>query len=239
MQRRTAVLLCAILVSLPLAADDMSEALDQMQKSKEEAAKAADFILANADRAPAANLFIASAVMLGRERTEDAAFLYYAAQMRRRLDVVRFPPTGSGGDSPDVLLGALSQQIGAAVNPAILRQPKQLSAALDRIAAWAPATPKSYEPGWKYSKRTADAAAQSAFEENRKDFLDHFRPIAMLLNRPDYFAAFKTLQDYNFSSFEEMRKPARIKEKEAAEKKMTAIEKELNVEGLYYRRAPR
>jgi len=235
MRIRFAVLL-ALAVALPIAADDMSDAIAQMQKSKEEGAKAADFILANAHRAPAPNLFIAAAIMLERQRTEDAAFLFYAGQMRRRLDVAHFPPSDSGGDSPDVLLGALSQQIGAAVNPAIMRQPKKLSAALDRIATWTPASPKSYDPGWKFTRRTSDAAAQTAFEANRKDFLAHFRPIAQLLNRADYFAAFTIVQDYNFSTAAEMQQPARLKAKEDAEKTMMAIERQLGIEGLYYKR---
>jgi hypothetical protein len=220
--RIIAAVLCSALALSAVAADD---------------AKSPDFILAHADRATAADLFLASAAMLQGGRVQDAAFLFYAAQMRRRLDIAHFPPKESGGDSPDVALMALSQQIGQAVNPAIMRQPKDLSAAIERVRAWTPITPKSYDPGWKFLRRENDAAAQSAFEANRKDFLDHFGPIATLLNRPDYFAAFKIVQDYNFSNFEEMRKPSRIREKDAAEKKMAAIEKDLGIEGLYYRRS--
>src|SRR5437763_7136810 len=138
MQFRCVLLLCAMLVSLPLAADDMSKALDQMNGSKEEAFKAADFVLANVGRAPAMDLFLASAVMLSRQRVEDAGFLLYTGQLRRRLDISRFPPAESGGDSPEVLLGAMSQQIGAAINPAVMRQPKELRAAVTRVAAWKP-----------------------------------------------------------------------------------------------------
>ena len=236
MRIRSVILVCTILAGLPIAADDMSDALERMQKSKDEAAKASDFILANAERAPSANLFVSAAIMLDRERVEDAAFLFYAAQLRRRLDISRFPPSETGGNSPEVLLGALSQQIGGAVNPAAMRHPKELGAALDRIAAWTPATPKGYDPGWKYAERAPDAAVQSAFEANRKEFLDHFRPLATLLNKPEYFAAFKIVQDYNFGTFEEMQKPARIKAKEEAERRMLAIEKELGIEGLYYKR---
>lgn len=199
----------------------------------------AEAVLAHADRAPAADLFTASAAMLGHKRLGDAAFLFYIAQMRRRLDIAHFPPKESGADSPDIALMALSQQIGQAVNPAIMRQPKELSAVLERVRAWTPVTPKTYDPGWKALRRESDTAAQSAFEANRKDFLDHFGGLATLLNRPDYFAAFKTLQDYNFSNYEEMKKPERIREREAAEKKMAAIEKELGIEGLYYRKGGR
>lgn len=194
-------------------------------------------VLAHADRAPAAHLFAASAEMLNRGRLQDAAFLFYIAQMRRRLDIAHFPPAESGADSPDILLMALSQQIGQAVNPAIMRQPKELSAVLERVRAWTPVTPRNYDPGWKPLRRESDAGAQGAFEKNKKDFLDHFGGLATLLNRPDYFAAFKTLQDFNFGNYEETKKPARVREKEAAEKKMAAIEKELGIEGLYYRRS--
>ena len=213
----TAVL--AIVLALPAAAGD-----DNSQ---------AESVLAHADRAPAGDLFTASAAMLNRQRLQDAAFLFYVAQMRRRLDIAHFPPKESGGDSPDVALMALSQQIGQAVNPAIMRQPKELGAVLDRVRAWTPVTPKNYDPGWKPLRRESDAAAQRAFEASKKDFLEHFGALVTLLNRPDYFAAFKTLQDYNFSNYGEMKKPARIHEREAAEKKMASIEKELGIEGLY------
>lgn len=228
-------LLCALSLFFPLTADDMSDALARMQKSKEEAEKASDFILANAHRAPAPNLFIASAIMLERKRTEDAAFLFYAAQIRRRLDRQRFLPSQSGADDPDIALGALSQQIGAAVNPAIMRQPKQFSAAIERVAAWTPETPKNYDPGWKFAKRP-DYGSKGDLDMIRGGFLEHMRPIATLLNRADYFAAFVTVQDFNFAAFEETRKPERIRAKEAAEKKMAAIEKETGIEGLYYKK---
>src|SRR5689334_17956907 len=50
---------------------------------------------------------------------EDAAFLFFAAQMRFQIDMQVFPPVQTGADSPNVLKSALSFTIGSRVGPLI------------------------------------------------------------------------------------------------------------------------
>lgn len=216
---------------------DMDKALAQL----ESAASPADatppmlYILAHSQEAPAMHLFVASAVAMSVERIEDAAFLFYAGQMRTRYDLAGFPPKGTGGDSPGVALGAISHQLGAEVNPAIMRRPAAFAKVVTRVQAWIPATPAGYMPGWEYTS-VQEAAAKRQLDEHRASFSKQFGAMATLLNDPQYFAAFKVLQDFNFATYEQMQEPKRVKEKKAAEQKMLSIEKQRDIEGLFYRK---
>lgn len=238
--RRIVTLLVLLLVAAPAliaAQRDMDKALEAMNGKDQAAAfKAADLVLANAQRAPAAALFVASAVNITRRDAAAAAYLFYAAQMRSRYDLNRYPPPkdAKGGDNPGIPLMALNQQIGAAVNPMIMRQPKVLSEVLKRLETFKPATPPNYDPGWKYGPPVANDEAMKLFSEYQREFLSHFRGLATLLNDPDYFAAFKTVQDFNLGTETEARIPAKVKAKQEAEKKMAAIEKQRGIEGFYF-----
>ena len=196
----------------------------------------AEVVLANAERTPSVELFLASVALLEQKRNADAAFLFFAAQLRSRYDLNRYPPKGTGGDSPDIAIGALSGQIGAAVNPAIMRQPKELRAVVDRIAKFTPATPRGYDPGWEHKRPASEKEALMLFNEQRAEFLTLYRGMVTLLEDPEYFAAFRTVQDYNFAPFEETRKPERIRAKDEAVQKMLAIEKKLDIEGMFHRK---
>jgi hypothetical protein len=215
----------------------MDEAMASIEKagSPAQAVAGMTYILEHASEAPAVHLFMASMAALGNKRAEDAAFLLYAAQFRAQFDLARFPPKQSGGNSPAVLLGALNQQIGEAVNPEIMRAPKSFAAVVKRVEAWSPGTPGGYDPGWEYSS-VADAAAKKQLQTSRAAFLKQFGAMSTLLNDPQYFAAFTVVQDFNFSTFEQMQDPKRIKAREAAEAKMLEIEKKRDIEGLYYKR---
>lgn len=217
------------------AATKMHDALLQLQRSKTaaDALPALTYILGHAAEAPSLQLFIGATAAMGNNRLEDAAFLFYIAQMRSRYDLLRFPPKATGGDSPAAVLAALNQQIGAAVNPAIMRQPASLTAVVKRVEAWTPAIPAGYEPGWPHTTGKQDAA-KALFATQRAAFKKQFGAISALLNDPEYFAAFRTVQDYNFSTAEQMKDARRKKAKQDAEQKMLAIERMRGLEGLYY-----
>lgn len=239
---RHAIVALALLAALPLfGAKKKPSGMDQALAKIEASSTPADamapmlFILAHSQEAPAMHLFLGSAVALSVNRLEDAAFLFYAGQMRTRYDLARFPPKGEGGDSPGVALGAISHQLGAEINPAIMREPLLFAKVVSRVEAWVPATPAGYDPNWEYAS-VQEAAARRQLTEHRESFSRQFGGLSTLLNDPQYFAAFKVLQDFNFSSYEQQQKPDRVKEKKAAEAKMLAIEKKRGIEGLFYRK---
>ena len=215
----------------------MDQALTKLQnaQSAEQAAAPIAYIVQHAQEAPAPHLFIASASAVSSDKLEDAAFLFYIAQMRARYDLSRFPPKGSGGNSPGVALAAMSQQIGAVVNPSVMREPKTFSKVIARVNAWQPQTPAKYSPGWEYATTNPDAG-KKMLDTQRAAFNKQFGALATLLNDPQYFAAFKVVQQYNLDGSPS--DDERIKAKSAAEATMTAIEKKKDIEGLYYRRTP-
>lgn len=232
----------ALLVTLPLfgaapKVTEMDKALAQIERSATpaEATKPMTYILAHAQEAPALQLFLASAVAINVSRLEDAAYLFYVAQMRTRHDLVRFPPKGTGGDSPGVALGAVSNQLGAEINPAVMREPAVFAKVVTRVSAWTPSMPSGYTPGWEYTS-VKEADGKRAFAEHRAGFVKQFGGLSTLLNDPEYFAAFKVMQAYNFSSLEQQKDAARTKEKNAAQAKMLAIEKKRGIEGLFNRK---
>src|SRR5262245_44249996 len=105
------MILLPLLVSVALApgafrdekpASDIDRAMVQLQGTPKEQKQAVDFVLAHLAAAPASVMYVASARGLELGRLEDAGFLYYAAQLRARFDLKRFPPVDKGGDSPGV-----------------------------------------------------------------------------------------------------------------------------------------
>lgn len=215
----------------------MDEILGQIQRAKSpaEALPAMTYVLGHAAEAPSLQLFMGATAAMGNNRLQDAAFLFYVAQMRSRYDLVRFPPKESGGNSPAVLFAALNQQIGSAINPAIMRDPEALVTVVKRVEAWSPAVPAGYAPGWPHTAGKADAA-KALFTTQRAAFSKQFGALSTLLSDPEYFASFKVVQDYNFSNPEQMKDPRRKKAKENAEGKMLAIERMRGLEGLYYKK---
>jgi hypothetical protein len=238
MKRATTVAV-ALLMALPLtAAAKKQNGMDKAMTAIESAASPSDavapmeYILEHSTEAPAVHLFVASAVAMSLNRFEDAAYLFYTAQMRSRYDLARFPPKGTGGDSPAVALGALQQQLGAELNPAIMREPAAFAKTVSRVQSYKPAVPAGYDPGWEYGAvNEADAARQ--FAQHRDVFVKQMGGLSTLLNDKEYFAAFKTMQDFNFSTYEEQQKPARIQARNTAEAKMREIEQKKGIEGLY------
>jgi len=227
-----------VLFSISLFADNaaLDKALAGLQaaKSATEAAPHLEYVLAHAQEAPAPHMFIASAAALSSNRLQDAGYLFYAAQLRGRYDMARFPPKGKGADSPAAILGALSQQIGTVVNPAVMREPKTFADVVNRVAKWTPITAGGYSPTWEYT--AADpVAGKKVFDTQRAAFIKQVGGLSTLLNDPQYFAAFKVLQDYNMS--EKKPGPAQEKAKTAAIDTMSAIEKKRDIEGLFYKRA--
>jgi hypothetical protein len=172
---------------------------------------------------------MAAAVAYKAKKLEDAAFLYYAAQMRAKFDIRRFHDSGDGGVSS--LYGALSSQVGEEVNPAIARDPQALAAVVKRIDDWSVQPANTYDPGWDVRDRekiniNEEAVLSKAIKD---DALKHLRPMSALLSDSEYFSAFIILQDFNLTPFRERKDPGKIAEKTIAEEKILKIEKERNL----------
>lgn len=168
----------------------------------------------------------------------DAAFLFQAAQLRARLDLKRSAPVGTGGDGPGVAMGALSQSLGGVINPAIMRHPAAYAAVVKRLESWDPYAEAPYVPGWRYAKTLPEKEARALGAQYKAEYLSAARGMSVLLDDPAYFQAFLVVQQFNFSSEEERRKPALLEKRKQAEQRLREIEEKRGIEGLYFRRKP-
>jgi hypothetical protein len=227
---KTAIALCWLLApGPPQKAGGVPPNLDQdlLQGAPDAQRTAADYVLAHATSSSAFHLLAASLAELRRQRLEDAAFLFFAGKLRARIDRECFPPVGEGGDSPGVALGALGYQIGAEVNPAIMREPKAYTAAIERLRAWDPQMAPGYDPGWEYRSRKPAAEARAIAAKAKQEYLRPAEGLSTLLNTPEYFEAFKVVQDYNFADVKEQLQPEARDRKERAEKSLREIEERM------------
>ena len=228
--------LAAVAVAADKPAFDMDRAMVQLQGAPAEQKKAVDHVLAHATSAPSMVMYLAAARSLDLGRLEDAGFLYYAAQVRARFDLKRFPPVDKGGDSPGVALAALSHEVGSTVNPAVMRAPAVFKAVIDKVHAWDVSPPPGYDPGWKFAAAPTPAEARALAASVKEDYLRPADGLVTLLNTPEYFEAWKTVQDANLAPFDGKPHPERDAAREKGQKRLLEIEQRMGIEGLFYRK---
>jgi hypothetical protein len=205
---------------------------DSFVDTKERLGGLIDAFAADSSLASPMLLFFAANTAARLARVEDAGFLFYAAQMRAAFDFKRYDVEGKGdGENAAIYLGFLNQTTGAAVNPAIMREPKRFASVVARLEAWdlLPAADAFYPEfeGSKPSKlpRAEWPAAARAVKER---FLTEFaRKTLTLLNDPEYFAAFTIVQDVNFGNAADFKDPATQARLKASYDRMAAAEARL------------
>ena len=201
---------------------------ENLQKPKERAA-AVETILKESDHHSALLLYVSAGAALREKRLEDSAFLFYAARLRSQFDRECFTAVGEGGDSPFVLYGALAQEIGQQVNPAIMAQPEVFAKVIDRLKKWEPKAPDTYDPSYEFSERLSEGAALEKTAASRKKYIDGLADLSTLLQVPEYFAAFQVMQAYNLGPLKD--RPTDEKYAEAVDA-IKRIEKEKGIEAI-------
>ncbi len=192
------------------------------------------YIVTHADETSSVFMFLAAGRAFKLQYIEDAGFLFYAGQMRSNIDLQRFPPTGKGGNSPNVALDAIKQTLGSVINPMVFRLPDVYSKIIDRLELWEPVTKQNYDPGWKHKGRNDKYNEHKVIKNIKSEYLNHARGISKLLHTPEYFEAFKVVQDYNFGEGEFRKDIDNKNAKEKAEATLQDIEEKLNIHGFYF-----
>ena len=181
-----------------------------------------DAIVQDASLVSPTYLFLASKTAFNLGRLGDAAFLFYAAQLRTKFDIDRYGLSTQSADSPTIYLGFLRQTIGESINPAVMREPATFAAVVKRLEQWeiVPSrdayypelnlTPKLKIPPEKWPETAAGI---------RKSFIDVFGRQAKLLNDREYFEAFRFVQAMNFGDV-----PSTPENRARFEKSMAAME---------------
>ena len=175
-------------------------------------------------------LFFAAQTAFSLNRLEDAAFLFYAAQLRASFDFSRYdiPGTPETGDTARYL-SFLRKTIGHNVNSAIMVQPKQFATVMDRLERWTVVpSPQAYYPEFANAKgfRTPAAKWPSMAATFKGRFMVEFgRKQARLLQDAQYFEAFKIVQAMNLGRMSDT--PANRTRFQKANEEMVAAEKRL------------
>jgi hypothetical protein len=212
----------------------MTAALAELESDTgSRAGEALDYVLAHLDMASAEVLLTASIGALQLKRIEDAGFLFYAGQLRSRVDQQRFPPVGKGGDSPAVAIGALQQIIGAEINPAIMREPATFAAVLNRLEAWDTNTARGYDPGWAFAKASSAAEARKVTDTVKAEYLRGGKDVLALITIPEYLSALRESQDAGQGDLtDETKVKAALERQRKALERLCEIEKKMKIAGL-------
>jgi TonB family protein len=190
-----------------LQATSNDPAGDSLVGPSEELRGIVDALVADTSVAGPMLLFFASNTALRQGQVEQAAFLFYAAQIRAAFDFDRYNVSSKpDGSNAATYLGFLKQTIGMSVNPAIMREPAQFAAVMTRLEQWevVPAA-DAYYPEYERTPRIKLPRARWAARgrDIKEDFLTKFgRRTVRLLADPEYLEALRFIQDLNHGKVE-------------------------------------
>ena len=109
----------------------------------DEKAKAVDAILASPDRFAPPVLYLLSNVLFERGDMDEAAFWFYAGQLRARVDANRcVDPTARQAVS------VLNNEYGPPINRYAFKDIPKLEALIPRVVEWDKTTPRNYDHRW-------------------------------------------------------------------------------------------
>lgn len=205
---------------------------DKLLNGGKESVCALKEIIGSAEHRDAMTLFLAAGVALNQGDRVNSAYLFYVAKFRVQFDKELFPPTATGGNSPMVAFGAVSSQIGAVINPQIMRYPEEFHQSVLLTNAWSPKLPKDYDPGWEYSDGVSPASALESHQARKKEFGKGMGNMAKLLKMPEYHSSFLIVQEYNMNWGENRPTDEAY---ESAKVKLQDIEKTHKIEGMFYK----
>lgn len=140
------------------------------------------------EHANAVQLILAATSSHGAGDIEEAGFLFYAAQIRYKIDKEVYPPIGKGGNSPGVLVGALASSAKQVILPALNGDPTASANVIKRLTKWTPKFIEEYDPGWKYKERLNDKESQAILVEVFDSITSSLQQKSRLLSNEKYQA---------------------------------------------------
>jgi len=199
---RIAALLLSLLVSSlaiaghggELDADGLAEALDGDRAHRD---AAVEFILSNPGPRTSLEMLVGAARAVQLGRPEDAGVLYYGGQMRARLELDAFRAERRGPRSPSAAVSRLSHQLGRAIHPAVLDDPKRLEAVVRRLEDWPVRRPEGYEPAWPVTGQALPEATARMAREIRETRLGVLRDYLLAVRDEAWQAALEDIRAYN------------------------------------------
>lgn len=202
---------------------DFNTLYEKAQSDKQAQIDLVELVIQEPEWANSFLYFLASNYAISLDRVEDAGFLFFAGQARGAIELYMHPaPPGGAGSA----LGALRHTIGSVVNPAIM-QPRVYSNIVSRFDTWEVIPHPNYDFPWDKTnnQKSAKELAHKG-SEIKSSMLTHMKPMADLLGIPEYYKAFKTIQDYNLTlSYEQQTDPQFLEAFNDAKNVIVTIEK--------------
>jgi len=175
---------------------------DAFVDSRERLMPLIDAFVADNSLASPMFLYFAANTAFRLGRVEDAAFLFYGAQLRRAVDFQRYNiDTTANGNNAATYLGFLNQTTGVAINPAIMRLPAAFTSVIARLERWdVVASRRAFYPEFAEAKgfRVPEAEWPALARRTKQGFMDQFgKRMVTLLGDKQYFEAFSFVQRVN------------------------------------------
>lgn len=149
-------------------------------------AQTVDVALQNSSTINSSMLMTAAMQALPAGRAEDAGYLLIVARVRYQIDKQVYPPVKSGGDSPGVLMAALTATAGQPIMEGLQRDPAAMKSVVDRVAKWTPSFVDGYHPGWEYRDPLTKAQAAAVVAATLAEVLTPLKSKATLLENDEY-----------------------------------------------------
>ena len=133
---------------------------------------------------------------------KEAAFLFYAAQIRKRFDYTRYGLGKANGDNIQTYWGFLNQTLVESVPSAITRKPQEFSEVIDMLDKWqvVPADDALYIKTMYGAYVLPKNQWQAAGDSIKKDFMDNYGyKHKRFLSNPENAEALAFVHDYNFN----------------------------------------
>lgn len=150
---------------------------------------------------PPKGLFFLAKALSDRKRYEEAAFYYYAGQLRATFDMARFPPYqlnpskedndkrtedqkgGPPSAPPEMVnphddLSMLALSIGQPIARWAMNDPTRLETVMMKVRDWDLATPYAYLPDYDISRPAPFETWPSLLSKTRSDYFTRVRQIA-------------------------------------------------------------
>ncbi len=147
------------------------------------------------------SLYVAANTAYRIGEIKEAAFLFYAAQIRKAFDYKRYGLGKANGDNIQTYWGFLNQALGESLNSAISRSPREFSEVVDMLGKWqvVPADDALYLKTMYGAYVLPKSQWQATADAIKKDFMDNYGyKLKQFLSNPENAEALAFVHDYNF-----------------------------------------
>lgn len=173
---------CPAAVAGLLPNAQIEKTITQLEESDQ---RGVDFVCENLDGSPTYLVLMASAVAFGKERLEDAVFLFFAGMLRLRIDLAAFPPNEDDEDRDKMIMSATAIMAPRLV-PLLLEHGDLLPKVVTRLERCNLTPPPGYDPGWTSDDKPTSEKIGHVVQEVKGHYDRYFHDVAVFARHPAY-----------------------------------------------------